>query len=44
MFYTAIIYIPSPTLELNYLLVEYSLPATEPSIEPAIKPTAKLAG
>ena len=32
--YTVVLYIPSPTLKLNYPLVKYPIPMTEPAIEP----------
>ena len=37
--YTAVTYIPSPTLELNCPLVKHSTPTAEPAAEP----TAELA-
>ena len=38
----AIIYIPSPTLELNCPLVKYFLPTTEPAAKPAVEPVIEL--
>ena len=37
----AVIYIPSPTLELNCPLVKHSSPTIEPSTEPSIEPSTK---
>ena len=34
----AVGYIPTPTLELNYPLVEYPIPTAELAIEPAMEP------
>ena len=41
---TTVIYIPSPTLELDYPLVEHPTPAAEPTIEPIAKPAVEPAG
>ena len=38
IFYTAVTYVPSPTLELDCPLVEHPTPAVEPAAEPAAEP------
>ena len=41
IFYTAVTYVPSPTLELDCPLVKYPTPTTEPATKPVYMAVSK---